>query len=738
LNSEFDDINLTTVHNIPNLPHPTVMYPSSTQPVLRRGVYIFSASPAQSSLALVGTGRFSQTPMFNNCAIGVNLYRASLDMRDVQIRFESTALLPPGNVTLHGVLIENSLTHHISIFQNRIIMKKGGRCLGIITSNQGQRAINENYFELSNVPNQFGAMPTSTSAVVISSPTQDTSKLWDMFRADTIRLGAGTQHGITIDGSENYWGVLDNVISRSTNPTLFPSACIYVNTDTLWVSCNVINGAYNTSNMVANPGFNAGILLGGNAKRGGIYCNSLDSTSNGISLLPNGVGQRTNIWRNEFGFHRVGLRLGGSAAIGIQHNAENQWLGNCRFGAINENTGSPGASRFEVDSFSQPFVPQDTLIISSYPSVFIGGIQDQNKDWFTDNVTGVIPSYQCSMTMGCQPGVVNLVPSDPVLLKIAQGDYETPEFEEPVNWRADKQLFDLVTTEIELRASEYSLDSFYQANQNNDLKIIQDLEQIATRSMLNAGDNDLGIARFKERIAAQSSLIDSTMLVMAETEDSLLYSDLTHQLENLKSSYDSLNLSLDSLYTLNRSENLALLQDNYNSFDVLDVDKLYIDNERRVGQLLYAALMREDFFFTESEKIELEEIAQSCVLAGGPAVDKARSLVIMYKDTSYDDATKCAQIGIPYRYSSDNEQMESGIYPNPTAGEVNIKLPENLIQPAIYIFDVTGRLVKSPTCEYNRGVIRFTVFDLPVGIYWVSVRDVLHSKVFKLIVARNK
>ncbi len=80
----------------------------------------------------------------------------------------------------------------------------------------------------------------------------------------------------------------------------------------------------------------------------------------------------------------------------------------------------------------------------------------------------------------------------------------------------------------------------------------------------------------------------------------------------------------------------------------------------------------------------------------------------------------------------ENNTMAVSVYPNPTAGDINIKLSEKFSNVIVDIVDIAGKHILKSNNNYT-DVIRINISNHPAGIYFITLRDENNTKTFKII-----
>ena len=191
----------------------------------------------------------------------------------------------------------------------------------------------------------------------------------------------------------------------------------------------------------------------------------------------------------------------------------------------------------------------------------------------------------------------------------------------------------------------------------------------------------------------------------------------------------------------------ALMNDNFTQAELvneivvpenLPQENTQIINEREMQ------FMEEGTLIITNNYEELFAIASQCPYAGGPAVERARTLIALVNDSVYyDDDNVCLQSGI-YRQSNNNsnnikqEIKVININPNPANDEVTITLIgkfEGLC--TIEITNALGVIIVTKTLNCKDAVAKIDVSKLTPGAYTIKVNaENKYSVHSKLVIIR--
>ena len=140
---------------------------------------------------------------------------------------------------------------------------------------------------------------------------------------------------------------------------------------------------------------------------------------------------------------------------------------------------------------------------------------------------------------------------------------------------------------------------------------------------------------------------------------------------------------------------------------------------------------------------EILSIAQQCPYTGGPAVERARTLIAMVNDSVfYDDVNTCLQVGVYKQTPDDSLKQVNGnaliLIPNPAKETFQVGLIGDLSDGAcnLTINNAIGELVFIQELNCKAETINIDISKLNQGIYSVKVTTGSVSLIQKLTIVR--
>jgi len=474
-----------------------------------------------------------------------------------------------------------------------------------------------------------------------------------------------------------------------------------------WLRCNTVMGPPGASYGTGSYGFDAA------GASGTLFsCNTTSNTRLGFRF--DGMGDGVKFQGNTMQDHFNGLLIGETGTVGAQFHNGNLWCGQYADAGV-------GARHLG----NQPFVFQSQFIID--PD-FDGGnceILPQwaaNGDWFIPQVP-----EEGEETFICQDEVVDACTSatpgvgidEPSLEKIlAEGAFQSPQYKEALEWTGRRHLYRRL---LEKEAAELELweEDF--------------LSEMETGA----------VGQFSEIEAALQSAfaLDSiTMQSLAAIQDAVRFKlDSLHwvgQQFNSEEEVDTVSLLalraalMDSLlyfqaYAEDEARAIAgarsaaaegILVDN----NEISVDSIYESNEQLVNAIFLQTIALGIDTFTLFQENKLLEVAGQCPLSGGDAVFRARSMYSLVDPLAkYDDEALCAPAPEARPQPGPaTEVLEFQLMPNPSQGEISIRLAKPLDEDArIIIYDTQGHIHKTQRLEAGEARFRVEAGQLPPGLY---------------------
>ena len=465
------------------------------------------------------------------------------------------------------------------------------------------------------------------------------------------------------------------------------------------LACNVITGFSQAPNV-----FCIFSLLTGD---GAYSCNHTTNTSKGLYFDMDCANSL--LQGNEMINHDIGLEVGGNLCqIGPQYHNGNRWTGtSSNLGALHH---EPLIAVFQpiLVSTTSPFGAADHEPSSSDPNNWI----------YPDNQN--INDYNCSTaTNPCfEMDLIKRFGAIDSLLAI--GDIPLENFETEQYYVADRQLFERRALNTTLEAPDV-VDSFYNANVSTNIGRFYRLA-IGMKALDSLSGN------YHELIKHNDSL-NKVLLMQMDSNNTSIYNGIDSVMlmeENrvLSAQINSNSILLnqwlvisDSLLT-DLADSLVVENNNITPSGSME------ENEQTVNNIYLTRTIKKQLP-DSAEKIVIDEISSLCILEGGIATIKARGIRATYNDTtSYDDFTDCLETGNNSRHSQTQTPLKqvAFVFPNPTHGPVTIKIPEEIEDINIKVFNTMHEVVYSNNLSGLKNHIKLDLSFLLNGVYLIKTK----------------
>jgi hypothetical protein len=196
----------------------------------------------------------------------------------------------------------------------------------------------------------------------------------------------------------------------------------------------------------------------------------------------------------------------------------------------------------------------------------------------------------------------------------------------------------------------------------------------------------------------------------------------TDRLNFLNQTATNINLQREGVIS-NNLEN-AELQNDYVVGDIVPYTNNSYINEREIAFLESGNNMEE----VTNYYSEILSIAQQCPYTGGPAVERARTLIALVNDSLfYDDVNTCLQVGVYRQVDSNvpNQSVNNSIIvkPNPASEKIQVILKGDLSSRVcvLTISNSIGEAVLKMELNCAGGSTDIDVSKLKQGIYSIKV-----------------
>ncbi|WP_159951835.1 T9SS type A sorting domain-containing protein [Polaribacter septentrionalilitoris] len=118
-------------------------------------------------------------------------------------------------------------------------------------------------------------------------------------------------------------------------------------------------------------------------------------------------------------------------------------------------------------------------------------------------------------------------------------------------------------------------------------------------------------------------------------------------------------------------------------------------------------------------------------------IGKGSQLTFLDNTINADAEDKAfSEYTLGYALSVDDSKFQNAIfmYPNPTQGDLNIKVPNTLQKLDIQLYSIQGKLIKSSIENVERGNLNFDVNSIPNGVYFIRLN--MNKPVYKKFIKR--
>lgn len=562
----------------------------------------------------------------------------------------------------------------------------------------------------------FGSIPTQpTRGYAAIRVTEANNKNLDsriLVNDIHYRPGVGTANcGVELRTANNYQ-VSDNELFMDDNAVNNAGIRLSGCAQTL-VSCNNVHGSYTSY----------GVSLGQSAIRANmsagstISCNTVDGTTNGIYFTGGCSG--TDLRGNNINNHLFGLHLEFNAVIDAQAFKGNLWHPN------------------NVPGYTDASYEGNTLSASNFPftvnPVMVGtgntlpGIVDPST-WFLPDLGS--PNFLCDDggTNYCDLQIRMDCPDCKTELdeRIAAGDLQNDPYTEETKWILKGELIGKLEAASTLLDQEEDLATFYAGMAGTTIS------QFKAISDENLALFDLD-ATVTDYLAQNKAQIGTLMLQLKVILDALADPDLSTsvRLAHLGTAA-GLQTNITALVALNQqaldlaaNSRVLTAEAVKNSNASIGTGELIEANEKMVNAIYLNTLAKDVDAFTESEALDLFDVANQCPLMGGTAVYRARALYeLVDPEQDYDDPALCLQHGIIVRKMEQAAEPTVQLMPNPARDLADLvyHLQEGS-QGELILHDALGRIVLREGLSSDQQRHSLTITQLAPGAFHYMVLE---------------
>jgi hypothetical protein len=155
----------------------------------------------------------------------------------------------------------------------------------------------------------------------------------------------------------------------------------------------------------------------------------------------------------------------------------------------------------------------------------------------------------------------------------------------------------------------------------------------------------------------------------------------------------------------------------------------YQSHEKYINQIYLTALGQNNWDFSASEKVAIDNIAAQCPQLAGKAVYTARFLQENYRVPAWN--TDCAFVGAR-SFEPIYQQGNFEIFPNPAQDLAYITLSEPItLGCKVELLTISGQLLRSQEIVVGNSLLSLPISDLPNGCYFVRISGGNHTSSIK-------
>ncbi len=638
--------------------------------------------------------------IFSFCNIGISIRGMNANVRNNTMSFVNA-----------GVEIRESANRNIDICSNVINCTQQGVALWF-NDPANQIHVHDNDINVN-------ASPTDTKSAAIlvreNGAPEPNAEINSHYGIDL----ANASSGISMNGANGY-NVHENHIyaTRTFGSSSYTGFWLWNSSNNI-LSCNYVNGDFesNPGGTLAGP---AGIKA--RASTGVTYdCNGIIDTYLGMQFdMDCGSTdlRTTNFQNHHFGLHYQTFGITGAQPfdnggdITLHGNRWNgTWGGASTVGARHESPDQNwvNESQYIVPSINAPFGPQN-------PSSASGS-------WFISDPTE--DEFGCGAADGCAG--LQSPPNDPPIReldkRIAQGLVDPGQDALAMKWMLDRNLFKKLYDNTELIQPRSVLETFYNAQLatsigeftaiESDMHGLYELDA-STAVQLQSYYSDI-VAKMDEIATIDDQLQTATGQTATALE--LQRTDALALLETLSLNNKALASSI--LQARSQAANALIAQNNS-----IAVAEIWEQNEKMVNHIFLNTLAK-GIAPNYTQINLLRGIALQCPYEGGIPVFRARALLDGLTEDVFDDETLCGVGGAQMlKLPKDLKKAGYILYPNPTQGMVNLKMPVVLEgKGELQLFNLYGQPVSSFDVPEKEKQFSFSTDNLQPGIYLVRLLE---------------
>ncbi len=634
-------------------------------------------------LTLTKHGNTNQTD-FNVCDYGIALMNCACNIRDNS--FESVS---------YGIASVGAIHRSLRMINNTFGCSAGG----IYANSYGplySLDINENTFYLA---------PSSTSQNTFGINVSTYGYYPDSYANidnNSVSVYAG-ENGIMLNSCYGV-SVTENSVQLNDCNTNLSGIKITSGGDNFVLCNNVIGQDPGCQNSTTTPN---GISVIGSPD-GHYGFNETDQTY--IGVLFDAYSGNTDIYEHNCYDHSYGLYYTSSGLTGDQYHNGNSWLASSypSYALFEDNSTAWGGVYYigTNGSFPNPYYPSNVVYntglieatgvspcsggggggASASAAIVLNEFSSLDSSVVTDQLS--FSSYSSASVWNAQRVLVSKLISDSVQIysnSLMFSYVDSIKYESPGLFQI---LENDISSSMQLSSNEVSLidsllDSLETISQQIsllDAAIVNNSSALPSISLLNS----------RSQLIAQSLDIEDNIRIVINSHDSI-FSTLIPQFLTLNSKLP---------------------------------DTGVYENNQKVLNNVYLHSVVPGLELTSNQKNAILDIAEQCPISGGKAVYLARTLVALFKDTTYYDTGKCIPIGNSKSQAVNIEEPSSfTFYPNPASKSITVENEGNQEGKAsISIFDLSGKLVSSLNIQLNHKYTDIEVAALHNGMYTISIQ----------------
>jgi Secretion system C-terminal sorting domain len=447
-----------------------------------------------------------------------------------------------------------------------------------------------------------------------------------------------------------------------------------------------------------------------------IKCNSLLSNDKGI-VFAGLCNMQDSLKGNYFSNNDIGLHLlGGSfpTIIGAQRYCGNVW----------ENSNREDA-RNDFDVFQSPFTVNNDVPLGGNlnllpPNVTQGWFYDRSLDSNYTSCMGTFGNSQAVCDAALSSFAGRMSSTDGVDGVLAEGDIPLSNYEEELNWKGDKYLYDKLQENPSLIVNDSDMEDFVDEKEDESIGQFNALDKQIQAELQTDVLLAQSIESKKNQLNTAQQQYDLLKAQYYQETDPAVQEQIKLQLEVLSNqmaqNYEEVSDIKDQVAAQVATHATSIKQEN----STIAVSEVYEINQKVVNDA-YLTTMKDEL--EESSINELRSIAHQCPLMGGNAVFHARTLLAKYSREVYDDKGACIVYGIQLRGTKQSDIGKVILSPNPTSDITRLEWEKVINDDAsIVITDMIGQSMRLLPISLKQRWSIVDVSDFVSGVYTISIK----------------